>query len=370
MKRWLVAFGRCTLHVRVFLLFVMAGAFASGVFWTSSVAPPQETLTVLPADLNLGEVWQQPELKFSIPVRNRTRQAMRVADISTTCNCTQITPKSFEVPAGESVTLSGVIDLMRSIDRENAMQQEFVVGIKATLESRYGEQPVVLEWPLQGVARRALRVEPPTIDLLGAWEVVQHHFAPTVELEITPQLEIGAIKPEWNAREGDVVVTGPLEGNEYILLFTPSTLLPRGSVNTRINLRTVLANGSQGPDIEVPVRGEVVGPVRLSPERVTLRRANVIEVSSHEAVTVNIVSAVDTDWRLVDWSSTPEGIVVVTPKDNAIVISLGKPLEVKTGEAIDALTLKAMVESTSGERESVEVKVDLPGDVRPATDFE
>lgn len=309
-------------HVAVFLVCLLLGGAFAAVRWRAPEAAPQPVLLIDSGDLNLGTVWQQPELRVSLPIRNPSHRDVVVERLSASCNCTSVAPQAFRVPAGESRTVDLTIDLLKSIHDVGAPEDSFLVTLTAVVESPRSDS---LQWPLHGVVRRSLHVSPPVINLQGANEIVQGVRSPTVTLDVTPQIEIAALKAEWTPSEADVVVEGPNAEGAYRLHYTPSQDLSRAPIDTRVTLRTRLADGNSGPALEVPVRGVVVGPVRLSPERLTF--VDSINATSRQlscslipldGQTWTIIGVDDLPaWLSIDLEADEGGSVVVQLTDNS-----------------------------------------------------
>ncbi len=181
-------------------------------------------------------------------------------------------------------------------------------------------------------------MSPPSIDLLGAHEIVSGSDAsPTVTITITPQIEIAELIPEWNAGDGNVALIPPDFGEtKWHLQFTPSSNRVPGEVKTRINLRTILADGQPGPEIQIPVTGRIRSPVRFSPSRLTFVSGRVSDSSTVDSEMpgdgessdtfnseiVAIVGANGVDWSVVSVEHCPDWLRVETAKAGELRLSM------------------------------------------------
>ncbi|APZ93696.1 hypothetical protein [Fuerstiella marisgermanici] len=343
----------------VFVLFAVVGGALASIDWRGeqlAATPPAPVLDISPVDLNLGEVWLQKELPFELTVRNTSRRPVKVIDFSASCNCTNLSPTEFTVPASGSTVVRGVIDLTRSVADLKAARSGFSVTLSAETTRR---SSATLKWPLRGTALRVLDVSPSSIDLLGGNEVVQDTWSPTVEVKILPQMDLVDVKPEWNAGEADVEFEGPDWGGEYVLRYTPRTNLAVGDIDTRINLRSKLADGSPGPEIEIPVQGVVVPPVRLSPAKVAISKPRTATTAqaqnrSTEVSVVQIVSLNGTEWRVVEILDQPDWLITDISKTRAI--TLGLTANVSTEEPI---IIHVVVEAETGKRCKLPLTINL-----------
>lgn len=346
-------------HLAVFLVCLLLGGAFAAVRWHAPEAPPKPVLLIDPGDLNLGTVWQQPELNVSLPIHNVSDRDIVVERLTASCNCTKPAPDSFRIAAGETLPVSLTIDLLKSVPDAGVSEESFLVTLTAVFDN---PESAPLQWPLHGVVRRSLHVSPPLINLQGANEVVQGVRSPTVTLHVTPQIEIASLKAEWNPDEADVVVEGANPEGAFRIHYTPSQDLPRGPLDTRVTLRTQLGDGSRGPALEIPVRGVVVGPVRLSPDRLTivdstnarsrLLRSSLIALDG-QTWTIIAVDEVP-PWLLIDFHIEERGSLVLHLADSP--------------PRADDASLVVRVESEHGLHESLDLSVALnhvPGSQSP-----
>ena len=333
--------------VAAFGLFASLGGTLASVNWPGepiAVVNDVPVLDIVPADLNLGDVWMQKELPFELTLRNVSGQPVAVVDFTASCNCTEISPTRFTIPAFGSTKVRGLIDLTRSSQDARAPRVPFEVVMSAETEPR-SESP--LAWPLRGTALRVLSVSPVSVDLLGANEVVQNTWSPTVDIDIRPLIDLAELKPEWNANEADIRFTGPDADERYLLQYTLFTDQPVGDIDTRITLRSKLPDGSRGPEIEIPVRGVVVPPVRLSPDQVAVSAAD------PHPVQVHVMSANDNIWNVVEIGEQPDWLhAEVSP--SGIALSATMPEGQWNAEPV---TLSVVVASATAERQELEISV-------------
>src|SRR5579875_1916054 len=105
--RWLIAIG-------------FLGASFGGAYWAGLAArnaeqlPPMEViegLAVAAADLDLGEVWEEKDIAWRLPIRNQTEGRIEIHDLVQTCGCTDIKPRRLSIAAGETATVDLTLDL-------------------------------------------------------------------------------------------------------------------------------------------------------------------------------------------------------------------------------------------------------------------
>lgn len=340
-KSVLFVFGAC----------VFLGALLSGSFSQSKVTEAPATLEVDRADLDLGDVWLQRELAFRFSVRNPSESAIQVGQLSASCNCTELTPSSFIVPPHGETAVSGTIDLTRSVQETDADREPFGVVLTADITAPNSDR---VEWQLRGVAKRALEMSPNRIVLQGADEVVHETFSPTVEVAIKPHVAISEILPEWNANEAHLDLSGPDEEGGWLLAYMPIHDLPLGKIATRVNLRVKWVDGTFGPDLEIPVTGVVVPPVRLSPEQITLANIPSAKTDSPPR-TVSVIARDRGAWNVVKLLDVPEWLDIVNDSESSHI-------RLDVARRVDAekrCQLRVLLESSQGNRAELSLKVSL-----------
>src|SRR5687768_14033297 len=93
------------------------GAYLLGVALGPAKSPahpntPTKHETFLPngleadrADLNCGEVWEDPDYVRPVKVTNRSDREVRVTNMTGGCECTAVEPKAFTLAPGQSIQL-------------------------------------------------------------------------------------------------------------------------------------------------------------------------------------------------------------------------------------------------------------------------
>lgn len=74
----------------------------------------RERLSVDPQELNVGTVWAEPQFRHAFHVMNPSTETVTVERMTADCDCTSVTPASFQLAPGTSQEITVTIDLTRS----------------------------------------------------------------------------------------------------------------------------------------------------------------------------------------------------------------------------------------------------------------
>ncbi len=309
--------------------------------------PPPTLPFVDTHDLSLGTVWQQPQVAFSLPVQNKSKSRIVVDNVTTSCNCTDVEPKNFDLEPGEQIELHGTIDLLKSLVHTQEVEEPFMVTLTAHVSQPESE---IVEWPLHGMVRKVFELEPKVIHLNGASEVISGVSAPSVTVEITPFTGIQSIKSSCNTELGEVRVEKADEGDKWRLTFQPNINIPRGPIQGVITLSTQFDNGEAGPDVDVEVVGFSTATVRLSPSQVTL-------AADPEGVPaiVNLLSRDNQVWGMQEVKNKPTWLDVHNEESSGV-------LQIRVSEIPDRLesfTIILVLYSDQGKLEELPLTLNL-----------
>lgn len=102
-------------------LAAIAGAFSGRAYFRHAQpapppAPEQPALTVDPAHLDFGDVWETDKFEWKVPVTNTGSQVLVVDRWQAGCDCSAITPQSLRVGPGETKSITVQIDLSSKVD--------------------------------------------------------------------------------------------------------------------------------------------------------------------------------------------------------------------------------------------------------------
>jgi hypothetical protein len=239
----------------------------------------QEGLTVPPACLNFGEVWEDRHFVWTLPVENRSHEDIQVLEFTSSCKCLGIEPPVLVVPAGQTAEIRLTLDLTDSPHPDtnggspegsgfshrqgtNATVRDFRLAIAYRAAGMPNPRP----WILQGRVRSALALVPPLL-YLGDDLVKGQPFEPQTVV-VTAHTPLAELTAKCDPALASVHVT-PLEGdrNRYAIELALNRTIRAGSFNFNVSVQAVTADGVQPPSLTLPVEGRVEEDVRAVPPR-------------------------------------------------------------------------------------------------------
>lgn len=110
-------------------------------------------------DLNLGTVWVQENVEHILHVTNRSRENFESVRLKASCGCTQISPETLRLAAGEEAAVTLTLNLT-SAALAKKPRYLFAVDIVADGRSVTG-QAFQNIWVLKGTIPRRLTTLPP-----------------------------------------------------------------------------------------------------------------------------------------------------------------------------------------------------------------
>ncbi len=282
--RWLIAIG-------------FLGASFGGAYWAGLAArnakqlPPMEViegLAVAAADLDLGEVWEEKDIAWRLPIRNQTEGRIEIHDLVQTCGCTDIKPRRLSIAAGETATVDLTLDLThRTYSDHGRSRRPFEVMFFPALDPKSRPR---LGWKLHGTIVSRVTLDKLAIDfgerpVHGETPVTQKVMA---TVHVSCQRLEATVKPEAatvtiNQQEDD-------KTKYEIVLATNPDLLP-GKFQADVRIFTVSPNGDKALGVTLPISGRMQPEVRLLPAQLLLEAKPIGEVT--EAI-VTLQAAPDT----------------------------------------------------------------------------
>ncbi|HEY7428459.1 MAG TPA: DUF1573 domain-containing protein [Gemmataceae bacterium] len=246
---------------------------------------PPVGLEPAPDRLEFGEVWEDTQFSWALPITNHSAQDVEIKRFRGTCTCSQIEPKSLVIPAGQTREIHLTFDLLAKQPKEGGSPvHDFEVGISPDMLVEVGEAEKI-RWTIRGCVRSAIRCDPPLVDFGRESELAQplsprratiKTFAPLKNLTATctpPQFDVTV---QRHSAEGS---------DRFDLLVTPRGSLPRGEIHCTIALVPELSDGQRLPAKKIEVTGRVVGDVEASPPIISLG-AYPIATSVEETITL------------------------------------------------------------------------------------
>lgn len=249
---------------------------------SGSEPPADETVIdglVIPPDrLKVGGIWEDKSVVVELPVRNTTTRAVQVRDIQSSCGCTDISPRSFTVPAGGEATLRLRLDTLARRPHEIGLAerpfQHDLTPITDKNDRQHGER-----WRLEGVIRSRVTLNRTHVHF-GESVVVGQPAQPIkvkATLHVPADDLMTAVAPDIASVK---IVRSTDDPFRYDLLVMPKANLPQGQFRADVNVEVRHTDGSRSFGATFPVEGMVQPELRALPSRLLLGAKKVGETAT------------------------------------------------------------------------------------------
>jgi hypothetical protein len=270
--RWLLAIGVLGLS---FGLACWAGLAAR----QANQPPPMEVidgLAVAPADLDMGEVWEEKGIAWRLPIHNQSTRHIEIHDLQQTCGCTDIKPRRLSIVPGETTTIDLAFDLThRTYSEFGQARRDFSVVLYPVLDPK--SRPRV-GWKLHGTIVSRVTLDPLAVDfgerpVHGETPVTQKVMAtvhvPCQRLEAVVKSEVATVQ----------FVPEKEDKSRFEIVLAANPDLPPGKFQADVQIFTVSPNTEKALAVTLPVSGIMQPEVRLLPAQLLLEAKPVGEVT-------------------------------------------------------------------------------------------
>lgn len=245
----------------------VATVAGAGAYWVATapqrVAAAQSPLAVDPAALDFGEVWEDSAFTWTLPIENHSDAAVRIRDVTASCNCLAVEPRSFVVPAGGKTEVRLTLNLTGPV----AAKADAVTAVRdfalplAALRQDDASAPKI--WVLRGRVRTAAVVSPPLVQL-GQW--VRGQTVPPQSATVTLKTPVKALEAACDPALASVRVTRSRTNSEaFVVTIVPRQTIPSGPFNFPVKIRLVVREGKKMPRIVLPVAGVMLEDIQARP---------------------------------------------------------------------------------------------------------
>jgi hypothetical protein len=242
--------------------------------------------------LDFGEVWEQHEFSWTLPIENRSDNDVRILGFSCCSGRVESMPPDLTIPAHGREDVSLTIDLTgrttretksylpegsgtRSPARNDLLPLKFELGIRPRIEGAPDEG---LAWLLSGRVRRVLGLAPAVLDFDTSLTRGQT-FVPRVVI-VTQHRSLASLCCHCDPSYGSAV----LRDASSRLEICPSQSLPIGPFAFDVILQGTTSQGEKLPPLRLPVRGQVLHDVEPIPSSLFLGAA-----FAGQTLTVNLI---------------------------------------------------------------------------------
>lgn len=228
---------------------------------------PINGLCVDAADLDFGEVWEDPHFVRTLIVRNTGSHAVVVSNMQGSCECTAVEPVAFRIAPGGEQRVAVKIDLTHRFPYHFGMDlREISVRVFPTFADRGAAAE---SWAVHGVVKSRVSVDGRDLafgDLCG-----QGGPAVTRAMKATAHVPLVAVEATAPADKATVrVVPAPKRPGGYDVRVTPNPDLPLGPFQFEVQLTATMPDGAKYKCVGFRVQGETRSPVRVIPDQVLL----------------------------------------------------------------------------------------------------
>jgi hypothetical protein len=238
-------------------------------------------LHVAANSLNFGEVWENAEFVWVLPIENRSTQEVRITDFSSSCNCSKIEPRSLTIPSGElrKVVLTLDLTAAKTADEYRKAIRDFEVSIAPRCEAA----ATPLSWTIWGRVRVPFVFEQPRLDLGRHSELAQPLLPRTVAL--TGLVPLATLNCKTTLAHFKAQVQRTATRDRFELTLTPTKPLTCGFHTFEVQVFPQLVSGEELPGKTLPVRVRVESDLQTTPPVVVFGALPVGE-SAEEVLTL------------------------------------------------------------------------------------
>jgi hypothetical protein len=213
------------------------------------------------ASLNFGEVWENAEFVWVVPIENRSAQEVRITDFSSSCTCSKIEPSKLTIPAGESRKVAMTLDLTGAKTAEDYRKavRDFAVSIEPRCEPSVGK----VNWKIRGRIRVPFVFEQPRLDLGRHSELAQP--LPPCKVALTGLVSLAKMTSKTTSPHFQAHIQRTAAPDRFELILTPVKPLPCGFHTFEVQVFPHLADGKELPGKTLPVRVRVESDLQTTP---------------------------------------------------------------------------------------------------------
>jgi hypothetical protein len=227
-------------------------------------SPP--TTPVLASRLDFGEVWEDTSFKWTMILENHSAAEISI-DLDSSCSCTEMSPKTHTLTAGESQKLRLTIDLTSGASQRKAQDglENFEVNISAQIRQNGVQEKTAAQWVIKGKVKRAVKFDKSFVNLGRHSDCVK--IVPEQVITAKIQTPLTGITlsdpPPWLTFSLNQV------GEDFQFSFRPKAGLAAGSYRTELTATTQLPDGSALRVAKLPIRLDILPDIHATPSRVS-----------------------------------------------------------------------------------------------------
>lgn len=311
-------------------------------------------LEVAASDLDLGEVWEDPNFVRPVTITNRAGRTVEVVDLRGGCECTSVEPRSFVLGPGESQRVQVKIDLTHRYPHQFGVERrELTVSLHPFLKDR-GE--TAAGWAVKGVVKSRVSLEGRGIEFgdtcgqggsMRTRKILATVHVPLAGLEASCPVGTASIGVQPVAQKP----------GQYHVAVTPNPNLPLGPFKFDVSLVATLPDGAKVSCASFAVQGEMQSPVRIRPGAVLLGE---LPIGTNASAFV-VVGFPAVGWTVdrIETELSETSVVPAEPVDGSPTYRITQPIT-KDGDRY--CTVRFVVRGPTGRLETVPVTVRYHGE--------
>jgi len=267
----------------------------------------KQELIIPESMLNLGEVWEQADLALTLPITNTSVNEVNIDRFTASCGCVSVVPSQLTLGPGETRDLQVRLDLT-VIARKSpfAWVREFKATFVPYVGSRHGQPKALQGWEIVARVRSPNRAEPPVAALGRHSELATE--LPAVTLKILSHDPSARLEAKSNSSHlrTQLEPAGSIPGI-YNLHLKLENKLPVGPIGLKVELTTILANGTVLPSRQIDVTGEILSDVQASPSALLLGS---LRMGTSKEETIALQSITGSEFQIIDFVTEGKGLSV------------------------------------------------------------
>jgi hypothetical protein len=183
--------------------------------------------------LQFGEVWEDTQFLWTVPITNRRAQDIEIERFVTSCTCSQVEPRTLVIPAGQTREIRLTLDLISKRSQEAPWPvSDFEMSISPRVKGDEGGLSPIW-WTIRGRVRSAIRFDTPFADVGRKSELGQPLPPAQMAVKVLPtvrSLTATSSSPQF----GVGVRRSPDVSDHWEVVVTPRGTLPRGEVRCSV----------------------------------------------------------------------------------------------------------------------------------------
>jgi hypothetical protein len=325
----------------VLCLAVAAAIFTAGfISRRAALRERAPSLSPAPKSLDIGDVWEQAELKLNIPVTNTSSQPIDIRKIERDCQCTTIEGSEFHFQPAETREIPVTLNLTGLKWSGSQREQPVRISLLPQLSDRDGLQPV---WVIHGnVRRNPIHFSQDSISYAEPLLYGQRHFSRTIAISTDSSDACSGWRATVEPDEAaTLVVETPDDGMASRLTITPSSFLEQGPFSFRVRIETDCANRASRVARILKVDGRIENDVEARPSTVDF---GVLDVGGERPAEITVSARSGRAIRILSVETGKNCVVIESPKPDESRLShtiLVQQRIASAGESREKLVIEA-----------------------------